>query len=329
MGLVSIVIPSRSDQYLQKTVDDLLAKAEGEVEVIVVYDGRWADPPLRDDPRLKIIHHGVIDNNYGMRASINLGMAVAKGEYVMKIDEQCMVDRGYDVKLQADCENDWVVVPRRKRLDPDKWQTTAEASNDKRPDVDYMIIDYPYKGVEKLKEGEFLPRTEGLHGAVYNPPDAATRPEIDDLMTMQGSCYFMKKSYWGQLFPDGLDDVNYGPFTQEAQEISCKAWLSGGRVVVNKKTWYAHWHKGKGGKGYAFTNVQYRRHQEGMEKGRLYCIDYWLNTKDFKHDFKWLIDKFNPPGWPENWEERVKIDRERDYSHSGYKNDTWLAGLRK
>lgn len=38
--MLSVVIPSRSDQWLQKTVDDLFSKAEGEVEVIVVYDGR-------------------------------------------------------------------------------------------------------------------------------------------------------------------------------------------------------------------------------------------------------------------------------------------------
>src|SRR5947208_3425140 len=88
---VSVIIPSRSDQWLQKTVDDLFAKAEGEVEVIVVYDGRWADPILKDHPNLIQIHHGILSDNLGMRESINVGVAVSKGEYIMVIDEQCGV----------------------------------------------------------------------------------------------------------------------------------------------------------------------------------------------------------------------------------------------
>jgi hypothetical protein len=137
----------------------------------------------------------------------------------------------------------------------------------------------------------------------------------------------LKKAYWDKLFPDGLDDVNYGTFTQEAQEISMKVWLSGGRVVVNKNTWYAHHHKGKHGKGYGFSNAQYKKHLEGTERGRLYAIKYWMNTKDYLHDFAWYInEKFpNSPGW-ENWEERIKQDAPQDFSatykEKGYE-PTW------
>ena len=62
-------------------------------------------------------------------------------------------------------------------------------------------------------------------------------------------------------------DEKYGPFTQEAQEISNATWLSGGRVMVNKKTWYAHYHKGHRGKGYGFSNEQYKKHGIASEKG--------------------------------------------------------------
>ena len=325
--MVSVIIPSRSDQWLQQTVDDLLNKAEGEVEVVVVYDGRWADPILKDDPRVIQIHHGVLSDNYGMRESINAGVRLSSGDYLLIIDEQCGVDQGYDVKLVADCEDDWVVIPRRKRLAPDNWSLV----NDGRPDVDYMYIDYPYKGADKLKDGEFLPKTEGLHGAewrqrFYDRQDIL----IDDVPTMQGSCYFMKRSWWDKIIGE-LDSTHYGPFTMEAQEVSLKTWLSGGKVKVNKKTWYAHWHKGRKGKGYAFTNEQYLRHSEGMEKGRLYAIEYWLTTKDFKYDWNWFVTKlFNDmPGWSKDWQERVDRDRKFDYSATKYANDTWLRRLRE
>lgn len=299
--MLSAVIPSRSDQYLQKTVDDLLAKAEGKVEVIVVYDGRWADTILRDDPRLIQLHHGTMHDNYGMRASINAGVRISKGEHLLIIDEQCGVDQGYDVKLAADCEDNWVVIPRRMRLEPESW-TLIE---DGRPPIDYMCVDYPYQRP--------YDKTCGLHGAEWKRPKRRDIL-IDDTPTMQGSCYFMTRKHWDSTIKE-LDDVNYGTFTQEAQEVSFKTWLSGGRVVVNKKTWYAHWHKGKNGKGYGFSNEQYKRHMEGTERGRLYAINYWMNTKDYPRDFKWFVNEKFPgmPGW-ENWETRVEQDKGKDFS---------------
>lgn len=321
--MISIIIPSRSAQWLRKTVEDLFDKAEEQIEVIVVYDGRWPEPNEMptDNPNLVQVHHGEVHNHYGMRASINAGMALAQGEFVMKIDEQCMVDRGFDKKLKQHCKDDWVVIPRRHRLNAEKWELTTEAEGDKRPPVDYMYVEYPY--------AKPYDKTQGLHGAIWQRDDRLI--DIDDTPTMQGSCYFMKKSYWEELFPNGLEDEHYGPFTQEAQEISLKAWLSGGRVVVNKTTWYAHWHKGKNGKGYGFSNAQYKKHCEQMEKGRLYAIDYWLNTKDFQHDWNWFVTEKFPdmPGWSPDWRERVEKDKQKDYSVLGYSDDEWLEGLRK
>lgn len=311
--MISIIISSRCDTYLQKTVDDLLEKAEGEIEIIVVLDGIWT--LLKDDPRVIIIHQGEVHDNLGMRSAINAGVGIARGEYIMKVDEHVMMDKGYDVKLVADCQDDWLVVPRRHRLDAEKW----EIIEDGRPPVDYMIIDYPYQRPHD--------KTCGMHGAEYKQPDK-DNVLIDDLMTMQGSCWFIKKSYFEQLFPEGLDEEHYGTFTQEAQELSNTVWLSGGRVVVNKKTWYAHLHKGNKGKGYGFSTEQYKRHSEGMEKGRLYCMEYWLNTKDYKYDFAWLVDKFKPPGWKDTWKEDILKDRLTDYSTLKYKDDFWLQGLR-
>lgn len=301
--MLSIIIPSRSAQYLKKTVNDLFTKAEADVEVIVVFDGRWPEPDEMpsDDPRLVQIHHGEVHDNIGMRGSINAGVLASKGEYIMVIDEQCGVDQGYDVKLAADCEDNWVVIPRRKRLEPETW-TLIE---DGRPDIDYMQVDYPYQRP--------YDKTCGLHGAEWKRPDR-TDILIDETPTMQGSCYFMKRSWWDTNVGP-LDDVNYGTFTQEAQEVSFKTWLSGGKVMVNKKTWYSHWHKGKSGKGYGFSNEQYKKHLIGTEKGRLFAINYWMNTRDYTNDFKWYINEKFPgsPGW-DNWEERIKEDAPKDFS---------------
>lgn len=321
MSKVSVIIPSRNEHFLQKTVDDLLSKSEGDVEIIVVMDGTEQD--VRPDKRVIKIRHGLLGDNYGLRDTVNLGVRAASGEYILKDDGHTMWDQGWDVKLLADMQDDWVVIPRRWRLEPETWTRTTESENDKRPPVDYMFIAYPY---ERPND-----RTCGLHGdiwksAYYNRLDK----DIDDVMTMQGSAYFMKRSYWFELMPNGMDSSLYGPFTHESQEISMKAWLSGGRVIVNKKTWYAHLHKGKKyGTGYGFTTKQWEKWAELHEKGRVYAIDYWMTTQDYKYDFQWLLDKFwnfdgvGIPTWADNWKERINEDAKLDWRYN--KENTWRA----
>ena len=46
MSKVSVVIPSRGEQFLAPTVKDVLAKAAGNIEVIAVLDGYWPPTPL-------------------------------------------------------------------------------------------------------------------------------------------------------------------------------------------------------------------------------------------------------------------------------------------
>jgi len=98
--LLSVIIPSRNEQFLFQTTKDLLAKAKGQIEVIVVLEGYWPNPEeIVNDTRVHYIHHGVAK---GLRGAINAGAAIAKGKYLMKTDGHCMFDKGFDVKLAND-----------------------------------------------------------------------------------------------------------------------------------------------------------------------------------------------------------------------------------
>src|SRR3990167_4131766 len=98
-NLVSIIIPARNEQYLGKTVEDLLTKAVGEIEIIAVLDGYWPDPKLADNDRLILIHRGT---PLGMRPAINAAAAIAHGKYLMKCDAHCMFALRYDQTLKDD-----------------------------------------------------------------------------------------------------------------------------------------------------------------------------------------------------------------------------------
>ncbi len=286
--VISVVIPSRNEVFLQQTVRDLLSKAEGEIEVIVNLDGYWPNPQLEDDPRLRLIHRGEAQ---GMRAGINSAVAIARGQYILKSDAHCMFDQGWDTKLLADMEDNWVVIPRRKRLDAENWAIQDVG----KPDVDYEYLSFPDDPADF--------GGKGLNGKIWTER-ARERADIliDDNISFQGSCWFMKRDYFYEL--ELMDEGNYGTFWNEAQEIGLKCWLSGGRVVTNKKTWYAHLHKGKKhGRMYSLDHSQ-------LPIGATYTKKWMTDSAWDKQTlpFTWLIEKFMPlPGWPEDWKEQIKV----------------------
>lgn len=260
--MLSVVIPSINEQYLQKTVDDVLAKATTKVEVIVVLDGY--------KPKSLTKARVIETNRQGMRASINTGMAAAKGKYVMKLDEHIMLAKSFDTKLIESYRKGWVAVPRRYRLDPARW----EIIQDGRPPIDYMRL--------QVDEGY-------LHGVEWREQALKRAARmVDEVPAMQGSLWFMSKQTWEKNGP--MDDKNYGQFANEAQEIGMKAWLSGGGIMVNKKTWYAHWHRNS---GYDFTVEQKHQFEASVAKGRLFSYNYWTTTKDFPRDFNWFMANVN------------------------------------
>lgn len=288
-NMVSIVIPSRNEQFLNNTIEDLLIKAQGDIEIIVNLDGYWHDPII-DDPRVRYIHKGTAQ---GMRQGINSCVAISRGEYIMKIDAHCMVDEGFDVKLVADCEPNWVVIPRRKRLDAEKW----EIQDVGKPDVDYNYLSFPDDPADF--------GGAGLNGRIWTQKALdRTDPkyDIDEELSFQGSCWFMPKQHFIDM--ELMDHENWGAFWNEAQEIGFKTWLSGGKVMRNKKTWYAHLHKGKKyGRGYNMPN-------SWAEKGASYANQWLVNDNMWhkqKYPLSWLIERFMPmPTWPDDWKTEIE-----------------------
>ena len=152
--ILSIIIPSVNDPYLQNTLDDIKRHAKSDYEVIVV-NGR----------------------KIGMRSAINKGVRQSKGEYIMKTDDHCMFDDDFDTKLLSRIEDNWIVVPRRYKLDIEKWEVFDE------PPIDYerLLIDRP----EKI-------------GGVHWRQRAEKRKDIliDETMVFQGSCYLMSRKHF-------------------------------------------------------------------------------------------------------------------------------------
>jgi hypothetical protein len=171
-------------------------------------------------------------------------------------------------------------------LNPEEWRQRRKRH------VDYLHLSYPE---DQGKWGGVTLANKWWREKNYDK--GLMKKPIDDLMGFQGSCYFMHRKYFHEL--DLLDDINYGGSGKEAIEVSLKCWLSGGRVIRNKKTWYAHLHKGR---KYSRGFTRSRGH---MFKSAKQINKWFLFGKAYdkqKHELKWLIDKFDPPGWEGcNW----------------------------
>lgn len=291
--MLSVIIPSRSEPFLNKTIQDLLIKAKGEIEIIAVLDGWeptetktefWSTPARIEDPRVIYIHN---DISQGMRKAINAGAKVAKGEYLMKLDAHCLFEEGFDLKLAENCEENWVVIPARYSLDAERWAI----ENNGKPRRDYHYLCYPERG----KAHDW-----GMHGVEWwdrGVQRSDPKYDIDDNMSFQGSCWFMHKK-WFTDFLEGMDENPiYAGWAQEPTEIGCKTWLGGGAVKVNKKVFYCHLHKGK---RYPRT---YYVDDKAIVEGHRYAANYWMQNRWPKqiHNIDWLIEKFMPvPTWPED-----------------------------
>lgn len=299
MHKTSVLISGRNEPYLGRTVEDVFLKAAGDIEVLVMLDGWEPDYEIKQRDNLRLFHRSVPK---GMRCSLNTLAAEAKGKYLFKLDAHCMVGEGYDEILQKDMEEDWISVPSRYSLDVSKWDRKGHK-------VEYLYNTFPYVNDEKYGSGFHGKKWIGEDGIgrnmgkleYYWMEDNRDHIRIDDIQASQGSCWFMTKAMYEKI--DGEDEVHHS-FYQEFNELGFKAWLSGGRCVVNKNTWYAHWHKDIPSR-YGFSLGQ--KHETERFSTWLWMNNRW--PKAIK-TIQWFAnEKFHPiPSWPRDWEKYIRDD---------------------
>lgn len=309
---LSILIPARNEEYLALTVDSLLKNIRGNTEILVGLDGAWANPPIVDDPRVTILYH---NESVGQRAMTNDLCKLSKAKWVMKIDAHCAVDEGFDVKMMDAMKghDDWTMIPALYNLHVFNWkckkcgnewyqsptpkhcQLPGEARKD-NPDCDNttdfekIIIWKP-----RLSRRSECYRFDTTLHFQYHRQQMRTNQQDDIVETMsaQGSCFMLTREKYWEL---NICDEDFGSWGQQGTEVACKTWLSGGRLVTNRKTWYAHMFRTQGGDfgfPYPLSGTQ-------VDHARQYSKDLFLeNTWEGQiYPLSWLLEKFAPvPDW--------------------------------
>jgi ribosomal protein L37E len=293
---LSILIPARNEMFLQRTIDDILAHAEGDTEIIAILDGWRPDPPISDHPRVILVHHS---QSIGQRAATNEAARISQARYVMKCDAHCAFDQGFDVKMMADMQDDWTMVPTMYNLHAFDW--VCQVCGKRR----YQSPSGPCADCGGVTERDILwkakkrPTTtamrfdRNLKFAYWRAYKKRQKGDLVDTMSILGACFMMTRDKYFEL---GICDEAHGSWGQQGTEVACKTWLSGGRLVCTKKTWFAHLFRTQGG-DFGFP---WPASGKEIAKAREYSKRLWIGGEwpQAKHDLDWLIAKFAPvPDW--------------------------------
>ena len=291
--------------FLAKTIEDILQNIEGDTEVIAVMDGYWADPPIPQHERVTLIHN---PESIGQRAATNQAAKLSKAKYIMKCDAHCAFEKGFDVKMMSEMHDDWTMAPVMKNLHAFDWVCpdghrryqgpSGPCQDCGKPTTRDILwqakrspnsISYCFDSAPHFQYfGEFSKRPEG-------------QGDITASMSLQGSCWMLTRDKYWKL---GICDENFGSWGSQGIEVAVKTWLSGGKVMVNHKTWYAHMFRTQGG-DFGFP---YPISGSDQEKAKRYARDLFFNNNWPKQvlPLSWLVEKFWPvKGWTE--EDLVKL----------------------
>lgn len=304
---ISIVIPGRNEQFLARTIQDILENIEADTEVIAVLDGEWAEPQIPQHERVNVIY---LPESIGQRAATNVGVRLSRAKYIIKCDAHCAFDKGFDRKMLEAFKkvgDDVTMVPVMKNLHAFDWvcqdcnwtkyqgPTPKVCEKCGSANVLKIMVWKPKAHVNSTsycfdKEPHFQYFEEYKHREPYLTDK---KSGFTETMGLQGSFFMATRDKYWEL---DLGGESFGSWGNQGLQLACDTWLSGGKVLVNHNTWYAHMFRTQGG-DFSFP---YEQSGRGVQRTKQKVWDDIKNMKRPKQirPVSWLIEKFMPiPGW--------------------------------
>jgi glycosyltransferase involved in cell wall biosynthesis len=312
---LSFIIPARNEYFhdldlLHHTIQNVLANTTRANIIVILdgYDNHWPLKPLPVDPRLTVIHHS---KSIGQRAACNEGVRASSAKFIVKLDAHCAIDKDFDIKMMEACNYETTLIPVQYNLHAFSWRCKRckhESYQGPKPAkcvkcgsryLKILPVWQPRGWKERGGAWEGRPKTTSwrfdstLHFQYWGelaqrfPPDQRLTPTLSCL----GACWMLHRDRYWEL--EGMDE-KHGSWGQQGTELACKTWLSGGQMLVNHDTWFAHLFRTQQGFGFPYPNP-------GADTARARSREIWLNDQwpKAKYPLSWLIDKFAPvPDWP-------------------------------
>jgi glycosyltransferase involved in cell wall biosynthesis len=306
MAELSILIPANNEMFLARTIQDILENSEADTEVIAVLDSKWAEPAIPQHPRVNIIY---VPESIGQRAATNIGVKLSKAHFVAKVDAHCAFDKGFDRKMIEAFEktgDNVVMVPGMKNLHAFDWKCFKcgkKTYQDTKPicpvdgnEMKRKMLWKPRNGTSQFSYCfDSTPHFQYNGGYRQHPDYIRDLPSgLTESMSIQGSFFMCTREKYNEL---NLCDEEFGSWGNQGIEVACKMWLSGGRVLINHNTWYAHMFRTKANNGFGFPYPQ-PGNEIANTKKKVWDLFFNNNWSKQIHPMSWLLEKFWPvPGW--------------------------------
>lgn len=208
--MISVLIPSKNEQYLYKTIDDIQSKSD--VEIIVGLDG-WTIPldknwKPKNPERIK---WHIETETIGQRAMTNKLAKMSDKKYLMKIDAHCSFSQGFDNELLDKMDDRTIMAPYLLRLNPETWQPIPKPASSAFCFDSQLVMQYHR--------------------------EAENKELLNETMCLQGSAWIIsRENFWKW----NICEEELGSWGGQAAELGIKAFLNGGRCITNKNCYYAH-----------------------------------------------------------------------------------------
>lgn len=144
--LITVILPIyKVEKYLRACVDSVLAQTYSNLEVILVDDGSpdgcpaIVDDYAAKDSRVIPIHQ----TNAGLSEARNAGLRIAKGQWIVMVDsddviDTTMIEKLYKAAVSNDCKMSWCLIKEIEEdamLDGKAMDNQSENKEDSKIDV--------------------------------------------------------------------------------------------------------------------------------------------------------------------------------------------------
>lgn len=288
----SILIPARNEEFLARTVEDILKNKRGNTEILIGLDGKWADPGIPDHKDVTIVYY---PQSIGQRAMTNQLCRLSRAKYVMKVDAHCAFDEGFDVKIMADMQDNYTLVPTMYNLWAFDWNCKScghrvfqnpipQSCENCGGEVERLMI---WKPNPKRPTNTAYCFDSEPHFQYFSAYKERQVGDLVETMSIQGSCFVLTREKYWQF---NICDEELGSWGSQGIEVACKTWLSGGEVRVSRKTWYAHLFRT------GDFHFPYPTPTESMRIAKIKTRELFFENKwpQQVRPISWLLEKF----WP-------------------------------
>lgn len=148
---------------------------------------------------------------------------------------------------------------------------------------------------------------------------------LNSTLTIQGSCFMLTREKYWEL---NICDPEFGSWGQQGVEVALKTWMSGGRVVCNQTTWYAHMFRTQGG-DFGFP---YPQSGKQVDHARKHSRELFMENKwpQAIRTFEDVLQQFYPvPDWHDDPNKPKKLAKGIIYYTHGVGDTNLIEACRR